>query len=209
MKIKTISFAAMLISAVFSVGAAAQSSLFILSYNVSVPTLDTMDFIEKESFRGITVEGRKFTAAHMSFGLSGSWHVFNEETDEILPIDNGQLHGHVSGTQFRYINAVPLSANVLFWLGGNEERLRLYFGSGVGATYSSRRLEIGQVGFQEDEWLLTVLPEVGVTIPLGDMQLLVAGRYHYSFSGDESVGADLSYVSINIGVAYALYQYLW
>ena len=186
--------------------ALAQDDLFGFSYNMSLPTLETRNFISNESFRGATLESRNFVAPNLAVGISIGWQVFDEQTFETIDVNNGVFSATVSGKQFRYINSVPVLANAYFY-GGDQNGPRILIGTGLGAYYVASRLEVGQVAIDNNNWHFGFAPELGFDFPFGDSRMLISGTFNYVFNNEGTV--NFSYVQLNIGLFYSVYEYMW
>ncbi len=89
----------------------AQDTVTVVDYAISVPTGDTKEYIDKTSFRGISLDIRKFLGGENKVSVGGrvAWHVFDSGAiSQTIPIRTDDLNGDVSGTQFRYINSFPM-----------------------------------------------------------------------------------------------------
>ncbi|MEE8572356.1 MAG: hypothetical protein V3T20_03765 [Gemmatimonadota bacterium] len=174
----------------------------IMSYNVSIPTGDTYDYISEGSFRGFEVEGRRFITPNLSWSLSWQWSTFNEATDGTFEIPNG----HISGNQHRILYSWPFLAKAHYYFGEpaiyNENAVP-FVGIGAGAYWIRQSLEIGVLAVEESNWHLGFSPEAGVLIPTtGANSLVLSAGYHYAF---ESGGrGPHSYWTVKLGLAYSL-----
>ena len=189
-----------------STGALAQDDLFGFTYNMSLPTLETRDFISNESYRGATLEGRNFVAPNLAVGISVGWQVFDEQTFETMNVNNGVFSGVVSGKQFRYVNSVPILANAYFY-GGDQDGGRIFIGTGLGAYYVASRVEVGQIVIDNNNWHFGFAPEFGFDFPFGDSRALISGTFNYVFNNEGTV--NFSYAQLNIGIFYSIYEYMW
>ena len=184
---------------VFALGndAYAQGDWFFgFSYNVSVPTGNTKTFSNDVSFRGATFEGRYTISPNTSIGFEAGWHVFFEQTDQVIQFGEAD----VSGDQFRYTNSFPLLINGHYYL-GRRGGARFFGGLGAGAYIIERRLEIGTIAITESNWHFGLAPEIGVSMPLGWRSVgFLNARYNYAFAsgGAPSQG----YFSFGVGVAW-------
>ena len=184
------------ITAAFASGSYAQSSLFGLHYNMSLPIGDTKDYIQEFSFRGASFEGRGFVSDQVSIGGWASWEVFKER------LDNATFNGNgvdVTGTQVRYLNMLPLLVTSHYYL-GDFSTPTAYFGAGVGAYRSLQRTEVGLVAISNDNWHFGFAPEIGVWIPLDfSTGLNIATKFHYATKSNDS---QYTYVSFIIGLSW-------
>ena len=81
----------------------AQSSFFGMTYDVSIPTDKTGDFISGVQWRGMGLEGRWYTSKNMTLGFAWDWNVFQEVVLETANVENRAI----TGNQVRNINAFP------------------------------------------------------------------------------------------------------
>jgi hypothetical protein len=186
--------------------ASAQEGLSILSWNISIPSGNTKDFsMDNESFRGVTFQYRYFPQPSLSFGLYAGWHVFNGETLDTIEVDQEEFKGAVTGKQWRYINSIPIMANVHFYT-GRSGRTQLFLGLNAGGMIIEERLDINIWAVTSKKWHWGVAPEIGVNLPLGyNTGLAISAVYNYAFSAGEKLVGESSkhqYLSINIGVSW-------
>ncbi len=194
---------AILLMVTLSTSVYAQSKVTALTYDVSIPNGDMTDYIADTAWRGIGFDGRWFLQggdSPLALGISLAWHVFNQTESGTVVLSNGALTGH----QNRYINSFPIMATAHYYL-GNKDRFWLYVGGGVGTYYVIQRFEIGVIALEENNWHFGAYPEVGVHIPLEEMDIIINGRYNVAFSAGESITGDSkewTYWGINVGLAY-------
>jgi len=178
----------------------AQLSLFNLNYSMAVPLGSTSDYVGKTSFRGASFEGRAFVNDNLSVGGYIGWNVFNETK---FNADYSGKGVDVSGTQFRFLNILPIQVTGHYYLGGNFETITPYFGLGIGGTRSLQRVEIGLVAFENNNWHLGLSPELGVYIPLSyNVGFNLSARYDYAVKSNDSTYSNLT---INIGFSFIDY----
>ena len=87
----------------------AQTSLFTISYSNALPLGKTSDYIEKYSWRGISIEQRYFIERDLSVGFYIGWNVLNQK---LVNYEEDFGNGVLYGTQYRYINTWPILAVV-------------------------------------------------------------------------------------------------
>jgi len=184
-------------------------SLGNMTYNMSFPTGNLSDFIDKPSFKGFGIEGRWFQSRNLSLGLSFAWTVFDQRVSDPIQIVQDGVSATVSGTQIRVVNSLPILATAHFYTGKRRDKFRFYFGTGVGMYYIKQRLEIGLVAFESDNWHFGVAPEVGVLINFSrEFTMIVNTKYNYAFSAGEALGGgdnQIDYWGINIGFVWQSY----
>ncbi len=184
-------------------------SLGNMTYNMSFPTGNLSDFIDKTSFKGFGIEGRWFQSRNLSLGLSFAWTVFDQRVGDPIQIVQDGVSATVSGTQIRVVNSLPILATAHYYVGKRRDKFRFYFGTGVGMYYIKQRLEIGLVAFESDNWHFGVAPEVGVIINFSrEFTMIVNTKYNYAFSAGEALGGgdnQIDYWGINIGFVWQSY----
>jgi hypothetical protein len=158
--------------------------------------------VNETSWIGFGFDGRWFVSPDrpLAVGLALGWHVFDEETDETIVLENGALSGH----QHRYINSFPIMLTGHFYF-GQDDQLWAFIGGGIGTYAIIQRFEVGVFAFEETSWHFALSPEIGFQAPLQDLDLFVSARYNYAFEAGESLNGeaqDYSYWGINVGLAY-------
>ena len=176
---------------------AQDESMWSLTYNMSFPMGTTKDYISKASFRGIALDGRWFVDNNVTVGGSLGWNVFYEKADKAtITRENLTLNG----TQWKYINAVPMYFNAAYYL--NEgSYVRPYFAANVGTIFTARRTEMGMYALVDKEWKFAFAPEVGVTIQTYEsINVMFNVRYNYGLETEYI--SPLSYLGVNVGILW-------
>ncbi len=183
----------------------AQSSLWTINWPIAFPQGDTKDFIDKTSFRGISVDGRSLITDNLSIGGSAGWHILyqKKQNEPPLSIDNDEVSGDVSGTQFRYLNAVPLLANAHYYLDVNKAKA--YFGAGLGTIYAEEKINVGLSSFHDKSWRFGFQPEIGFFMPFkySDVGINLSLRYLYGTSAGEADPISM----FAVGVGFGFFKY--
>ncbi len=186
---------------VLSFAAFGQEYMTTLTYNISAPAGETTQFIESPSYLGLSFDGRKFILPFISVGFYTGWQVFYEQSNMPLNVDQGSI----SGKQYRYINSFPIMLNAHLYI-GPDQCIRPYVGINAGAYFIWKRLNIGVLQAEEKKWVLGFAPEVGMTVPIGDVHINLGAKYNYALPPGESEYYEepdpLQYVSFHIGFAY-------
>ncbi|HEX3158843.1 MAG TPA: hypothetical protein VHQ45_10030 [Gemmatimonadaceae bacterium] len=187
--------------------AAAQQYLGSLTYNLGIPTGDTQDFTDNESWLGFTFEGQWLVRPNVSAGLLLGWNEFYHRTDTTLPLENGAI----SGGQYRHLNIFPMLVGGKYYINGGASigtTIAPYVGVSAGTYYVRQLFDIGTVEFTDTGWLFGVAPELGILVPVraGSVAVLNA-RYNLPFSsgsflGDES--QSFQYWTISVGVGFGI-----
>lgn len=167
----------------------AQHSYWSINWDIAKGMGDTGDFVGNTSFRGISADGRYFFSENASVGGFFGWNVLNDKLSDLPPYEfegaDGSI-GHISGTQYRYLNIFPVLINAHYYVetGGD---IKPYAGMGIGTVYTEQRVDVGLTSLYSDTWAFGVQPEVGVYIPFGysGTGLNLAVRYLYGTSAGE------------------------
>jgi len=183
-------------------GANAQDNITTITYQPSVPLGDLQNYIAKTSWIGWGLEGRHFRSpsSNITLGFSFAWHVFDDRLYTTSKINSGA----VTGTQRRYVNSLPFLLTADYYLNRNNA-IKPFIGVGAGAYYIVQRVDIGVWTNEKSNWHFGVEGELGLQIPLGDVDAIVAARYHHAFASGESISGeeiDFAYLTAVIGLAY-------
>ena len=171
-----------------------------ISYQIAFPFSDTKTFTNAVSFRGVGLDYRKEVEPQTSVGISASWNVFHEVTDEMINLSElgveGNLAADISGNQNRIINTFPFLLTAHRYFDSDDDGGVPYIGFGVGASYRKSRLEIGTVAVTENKWHFTLAPEIGFGFETGyDTYLGISVKYNYLFAAGGSTHA---YIAANV-----------
>ena len=181
-----------------------QGKITAIHYDISLPDGSMHDYTDDASWLGIGVDGRWFVKPDVpvALGVSFGWHVFHNETDGTIVFDSGAL----TGKQNRYVNSFPMMLTGHYYF-GDKNKLWVFAGGGIGAYYIIQRFEAGVFAFEANNWHFGLYPEIGIQIPLTEMNadLFVSGRYNVAFAAGESLtgeAKEYDYWGINVGLAY-------
>jgi len=192
---KTRALLAIPFALLLSSGVQAQQMYWGMSYGMSTPVSDTKDFTDDTSWRNWGVDLLTIINPNTTVGVSFAWNVFNEITPTVSSISGVEI----AGTQFRYVNSLPILVNVRRFL-GTPGGARPFFGVGLGPHLVKLRVDVGQWTVSEDTWHFGVAPEVGFVVPVGyAVKWFVNAKYDYAAKAADRTR---SYFQINIGVAW-------
>ena len=192
---KTRALLAIPIALLLSNAAQAQDWYGGISYGMATPLSDTKDFTGGTSWRNWGVDVLAIVRPNTSVGVSFGWNVFNDVTNEVSSL--GQVD--IQGTQFRYINSLPMLVNIREYR-GTRGGMRPFFGLGVGTQLVKQRVDVGQWRISDNTWHFALAPEVGVVLPFGsDAKWFITGKYNYAAKASDRRP---SYFGFNIGVAW-------
>ncbi|HEU4366202.1 MAG TPA: hypothetical protein VFT13_12145 [Candidatus Krumholzibacteria bacterium] len=202
MKIAAVSILAGLVTMGYG-SARAQDWYGAATWQISVPTGDTRDFVDETSFRGFGLDFRKVLATSTTLGIVTGWNVLHERRTGTTEINNVS----VTGTQDRTINSFPIMVGLHRYF-GERRQPRPYVGLNAGAFVIIRTFEIGVYSAEEDAWDWGIAPEAGIVIPTqSGAGVIINARYNWSFTSQDLSGADedLTYWGINVGFVWEQY----
>jgi outer membrane protein len=141
----------MLIVTMLATAAHAQYGLGVVTYDITFPSGDLKEFTDNESWRGISIEGRKFFGPQFSAGLSWAWRTFHENTDELITFEGGAA----SGNQFRRFYVSPILATFQLYMYDpwSNATILPYAGLGVGPYWIEKKLDMGVYTITDSNWL--------------------------------------------------------
>jgi outer membrane protein W len=198
-----------IVSAIMVMGmcasAAAQDHITAITYQPSIPLGDLEEYVSETSWIGWGIEGKRYRSAssNVTLGVSFAWHVFDGTWQGTTVLERGA----VTGTQSRFVNSLPLLLTSNYYL-GRKNRIKPFVGVGAGGYYIVQRMDIGVTTRQKSNWHFGFAGEVGLSFPLGEIDGVVAARYHYAFHSGETISGreiDYSYVTALIGLAYMVW----
>ena len=196
---KTRALLAVPLALLLSGAAQAQQVGSVVTYGVSFPSADTKDFTGGTSWRNFSVDLLTVVNPNTTVGVSFGWNVFDEITPSVSSIGGVDI----AGTQFRYVNSLPMLVNVRRFLGARS-RARPYIGIGVGPHLMKERVDVGLWSITEDTWRFGVAPEVGLVMPLSsDARAIANVKYNYATSAGDA-GRAHSYFGLNLGFAWGI-----
>lgn len=172
-------------------------SITSLQYSMGFGTGDLGDFIDKPSFRGITLDWRKLVQPNVGVGLDIGWNVFySEESNGVYTHENLSI----SGKQWRYNNHMPILAAVDYYM-KPDEQVNPFVGIGIGTMYSRRNTDMGQYTLEEEAWHFAIRPEIGVLYEVNPaLSFSLTGKY---YMGLEAGDLDAqNYFALNFGFVF-------
>jgi hypothetical protein len=171
-----------------------------LTYTVANPVGDlSRDYIDNNSFVGLSVEGRRFINPNATVGLSLGYTAFYQSTTNPLYFPGGT----VTGEQYRSLNVFPLmvTGHLYSKAGG---RIQTYIGVGLGVYYMKQLLDVGPTTFTTTNWIMGFAPELGFILNKGaQKEVAIFGRYNYPANAGKFLGGNsASYQYLSIGLSF-------
>ena len=147
-----------LLSGFVAFKASAQSGSFVISYPIGFPMSDLKEYIDKTSFRGLSLEFYKMVKPNLEVGLEGSMNLFYKRED-LKTYTEGTVS--ISGIQYRHTDAFPILASVRYHKPGKT--VSPYASGGIGVLYVNRWTDFGLYRISNDAWQFCLRPELGLT----------------------------------------------
>ena len=145
-----------------------------ITYQTSLTTGNTKDFIDQFSWRNVGIEGRTMVNQNASVGLFFGWNVFNDEVDGTVSLGGADITGY----QTRYMNAVPMLATGHLNF-GQRRGPRPFIGGGIGTYWIENKVELGTTQLTADNWHFGLAPEVGFIFPTqGIAEGFISAKYN-------------------------------
>jgi outer membrane protein W len=186
----------LILSMMVSVTAFSQN-LTSLQYSMGFGSGDLSDYIDKPSFRGLTVDYRKMIQPNIGVGIELAWHVFYAEKGyDVYTVENLSY----AGKQYRYNNQMPALVSADYFL-KPDEMINPFVGFGLGTMYSKRNTNMGQYTLEEDAWHFALRPEAGILVKASDLlSFSVTGKYYHGFKAGDLPAQ--SYFSLALGFVF-------
>ena len=168
-------------------------SMHGISYNTSLTIGETNDYISRFSWRGFGIDGKYFINDNMTLGWTTGWNTFYE------PVSGSFTEGTqtLTGTQYRYINTIPILMTYNFFLNEDGE-IQPFFGIAAGTYWIERKTTAGLFSSTKDNWHFGLTPEVGILFPMNlQSNFYVTVRYNNAFPSNDSI--TYSYLGFNFG----------
>jgi hypothetical protein len=183
----------LLILMIFAVNAGAQQMLGF-TYDVSVPTGETREFISATSVLGFGLDGRQMRGANFSVGLSFHWNTFHEKGMSWNETEQG-LSVAIEDPQ---MEAFPILLSGHYYFGDPAQNFHLFLGGNIGTYFIiSRQTEAGK-RYVNKAWHFGLAPDAGFMIDfISDIRMMLSVRYNHAFRTGSS--PKQSYFSIIIG----------
>ena len=136
---------------------------FNINYNLGIPMGDMKDFIGENSYRGFSLDGRKFLNEHFTVGGYMGWTGFYEkDARKTYPIENGTVTGVASTTYYNF----NFGINAHYYLMPGA-LIKPYVGLAMGPVYQTLQIQLGRYYIEDQNWQFQMAPDLGVFIPFG------------------------------------------
>jgi hypothetical protein len=182
---------------VCAISAFSQTSLTALQYSMGFGTGSMHDYIAPASFRGFTIDYRKFVSSNVGVGVDLGWNVFY---DEIPAAEYTNRKLTYYGKQWRYSNHFPMLVAADYYVDPSE-MIVPFVGFGLGTMYSLQNTDMGQYTFEKDAWHFVLRPEIGLLFNAASgVGFKISSKYYYGFKAGDLPAQ--GYVTINVGFVF-------
>lgn len=180
----------------------AQGGYGAATYSIGFPMGDLKNYTSDVSFRGANMEFYWHIKKDFDAGFEVGWNVFYSREDKATYTKGTES---ITGTQFRYTNAVPMIAG-LRWRKTNGGNLQPFFGAGLGTTSVNRSTDFGLYRITNNTWQFCVRPEAGLIYKIADATGFTANVKYYANFKNNDLDAQ-SYLTVNVGFVFGLYHW--
>ena len=171
---------------------------FNINYNLGWGVGQMNNFIQDNSYRGFSIDGRSFINDKVTVGGYMSWTGFYEKFDrKSYKVDESTTVTGVGSNTYYNFN---IGMNVHYYPFHNGV-VSPYVGVNFGPTYQTLNTQIGRYYIEDQSWQFMVAPELGVFIPFGpssDVGINTGLRYNL-----------ISYKNTNYGFSHGVTYMQW
>ncbi|WP_290798739.1 hypothetical protein [Flavihumibacter sp. UBA7668] len=171
-----------------------------LHFQLSIPTGDFRNFVEKPGLMGFGLQFRKYLPDNrLSLGGGLSWFYFPDKKGKRtleLQGDDGTYTGYVTN----FSNIYGLEALAQYDLKDRSEKLVPFVKAGVGAAYQNQRQDIGLLAFRYRGFQFLTHAEAGMKIQLAREGSLNLSLTYHMLPGSGDVSST-SFAGLRIGYA--------
>jgi outer membrane protein len=177
---------------------------FNINYNLGWGLGSMNDFISENSYRGFSIDGRKFLNDKFTIGGYMGWTGFYEKrARKTYPLESGTITGVASTTYYNF----TMGMNAHFYPFPGNKFFKPYIGLGMGPVYQTLQIQMGMYYIEDENWQFMIAPEVGLFIPFGedsDVGVNTGIRYNLVSYQNTKYGFDngISYMQWFIGISF-------
>ncbi|MBX2964042.1 MAG: hypothetical protein KF687_16130 [Cyclobacteriaceae bacterium] len=178
-------------------------SSFRMHYDVAVPLGDFSDYIDRASWRGVSIDSRWEVNPKVTAGFNLGWQVFSQRFDNVTEVlSSGRTT--VNGTQFRFVNTYPMQVNAHYYL-GEEYSIRPWAGLSVGTAFTDQRTQVGFIEIKDTSWSFALTPQVGIDIPVDSNNTCFTFNVRYNYFSQNTVSHNYSFLIFGVGFKFGYY----
>ena len=149
-----------------------------ISYDISVPTMDTKKIVNTVSLVGFGLDARKMIYSKYSYGVTFHWNSFK---DDLLQRETPE-GGNTIIIDDRSLEAFPLMLNGHYYLFSDVSSFRPFFGGNIGTYFIITRRAIDGIYRSDKKWHFGLAPDIGFMLHfMQDVHVMLTLRYNYAF----------------------------
>ena len=149
-----------------------------ISYDISVPTSDTEQFVSNTSLVGFGLDARKMTHSKYSYGITFHWNSFKDDRLEVL----NEEGGNTISIDDRSLESFPLMVNSHYYFFSDVESFRPFLGANLGTYFIITRRFVDGIKRSDTDWHFGLAPDVGFMLHfMQDVHVTLTLRYNYAF----------------------------
>jgi hypothetical protein len=165
-----------------------------ISYDISVPTLDTKEFVNNISLVGFGLDARKMTHSKYSYGITFHWNSFKDDRLERVNSESGNF----ISIDDRSLESFPILVNGHYYFFSEVDSFRPFLGVNTGTYFIITRRSVDGVRRSDTNWHFGLAPDIGFMLHfMQDVHVMLTLRYNYAFKTSSS--PTQSYFSILFG----------
>ncbi len=175
---------------------------FNINYGMGLGLGSLKNFTSYPSYRGFSIDGRKFISPNFTVGGYLGWIGFyDKRARKTYAIENGTITGVAATTYYNFTFGVNAHYYPL-----PSAKIRPYVGLNVGPAYQSLQVQLGLYVLEDKNWQFMAAPELGVFIPFGSQSnvgLNTGVRYNWITykNTDYNFSNGVSYLQFFIGIS--------
>jgi len=184
------------------------TSLYTISWAVSLPIGDFSNFINKLSFGGGSFAGRYFVKKGLALGFEFGWNNYYQEYPRETYYGSDGLA--ITGIHYMYAFIIPWEAGAYYYFipSGIADP---YVGLSLGGDYMEEHILIQEYDIYKTQWGFIMSPEAGVLFKFGRYShwgANISAKYwfntnSFSFTGNKTYDL-MQGLNFNIGLCYLL-----
>ncbi len=173
-----------------------------LSYQTALPMGELSDVVGNFSGRGFGLEYQYLIDDELAIGLKLGWNVFQDVGPDngLYETESNGADVTIRGKRYSYVNAIPIMANVTYYVGTDDLDVRPLFSLGVGGMVIEDRVDIGLFTSTAKNFHFGLSPKIGVDIPAGSVSIVPSITYNFAPPAKDSI--TYSYLGFNLGIKF-------
>jgi len=162
----------------------AQNGMLSVNYHMGLPSGDFQDYLDKTSFRGFSIDYRAILNEKIGVGGQVGYHIWHNKFPRTTFVTDS---GAITATHWKYAHVVPVLFVAHYDFYGEDSKLKLSAGLGLGPYYVRQEVWLGIYEIIFKQWGFGLAPELMVRFDFNDnLGMLFAPRYEVVFNGEQA-----------------------